>query len=201
MTSPPGAAGPPTTSGAGGTGTQLFVYGSLLDPGSLQGTLAHRRRAPEREVAVIHGWTRAWNCLSAKTFTLPGRGATRYRRVVMGLRPDDAGRSEGMVLQIDDRDLGEITRREQAYDLVDITDSVEAPPGRVQTFLPRSHNLRSRVTVPEPLVVERSYFATCCHGAAAHGLAAAEQELRASLDLELVDELQQVELRYLPAPP
>jgi hypothetical protein len=185
------------TSGSEKLDNLLWVYGSLMSVDSVLATLAPRRVVPHIEPLTVSGWRRTWNCLSAKTFQdTTGR---RVRRVVLGLEPEQAEQTRGVLLQLDEDDMAKIRARERAYDEVDITAHVERPPGRVVTFVPRSDRNRHLVAADLPLVVERAYYVTCRTGAQEHGLTDALRELEVTCDLELVDAAS--DIRYSPPEP
>lgn len=170
---------------------RLFVYGSLMEPGSRRATLAHRDGPAPAAVAVLDGWARAWNCLSARTFEVAGGPpGTVHRRLVLGLVRREGARCQGLILEVTDDDLRALAEREAAYHLVDVTVGLARPAeaGAVRAFVPRPRRTRDQVAVAEPLVVERSYLDRCRAGAAAHGLGAAARELQDALGpLPVVD--------------
>ena len=163
---------------------RVFVYGSLLHEPSLMRTLAHRAVAPPSCPYVLPGWERAWHVVSARTFVPVGDPAGRvHRRLVLGLHPADEARCEGLLADLTEADLAALAPREAAYELVEVGDD---DAGAVWAFVARIERVVGAAPVAEPLVVEQAYLDDCLAGCAAHGLRAADAELRSALgDLRL----------------
>jgi len=174
----------------------VFVYGSLMKMDSLMATL-ERHLIPGFETTELQGWRRAWNCVSAKTFASSSH-QQRVRRLVLGLQEDPTASCQGVLVQMTTADLARLRAREAAYDERDVTDSIDRPPGRVVTFVPKQDRIRGGVGVPEPLVIERSYIDVCVSGASEHGLKAAVAEVQDTGDVEVVDDPTEIQYSWPP---
>ncbi|WP_426572225.1 gamma-glutamylcyclotransferase family protein [Aquihabitans sp. McL0605] len=160
----------------------VFAYGSLMQPGSVLRTLAHRSAPPAAAPFVLHGWRRSWDVVSARTFALAGDPTGPiHRRLVLGLTADPDGACQGLVLRLTEPDVAALVGREAAYQLAEVGDVAGDGAGEaVWTFVPREGRRLGAVPVAEPLVVERAYLHECLDGATAHGLAAAAREIDAA---------------------
>ena len=80
-----------------------------------------RRTLPGKNIhswAVLKGYRR--------TFNKAGRRGYRY----LNLMPNPIFNVKGVLIQVSERDLEYLKRREEGYDLTDVTDSIEQKPTR-----------------------------------------------------------------------
>lgn len=80
---------------------------------SLQRTLPGKRIACW---AFLHGYKRAFN--------KAGRNNHRY----LNIKPEQNSKIEGVLIEVSQEELGELAKREQGYNLVDVTNQVDKKP-------------------------------------------------------------------------
>ena len=93
--------------------TYIFGFGSLMNEESLQRTL------PEKKIfswAILEGYKRAFN--------KAGRKGHRY----LNLKPDQNSQVKGVLIQVSEKELEELKRREEGYNLTDVTKQIETKP-------------------------------------------------------------------------
>ena len=158
---------------------QVFVYGSLLSAASLQRTLpcaSFDGCTP----FVLTGWERAWNVVSARTFSLADDPTGLvHRRLVLGLQPSPAGRCEGVLLLLHDDDVAVLDAREAAYELAAVGEEDDGTT--VWSYVPRPHRTTASDPSIEPRVIEQAYLDEYRAGLAHHGFTASEADLVTSL--------------------
>ena len=93
--------------------TYVFGYGSLMNAESLQTTL------PEKQITswtTLQGYRRAFN--------KAGRRGHRY----LNLKPDPTSHVTGVLVKVTEDELEALKRREEGYNMVDVTEQIEATP-------------------------------------------------------------------------
>ena len=162
----------------------LFAYGSLVSHGSLAATLGRRSSAVAAGVpAVLHGHRRAWNVGSNRE-SHPDRILTRAdgspftgTLAVLGLTPDPAARTNGVLYRLAAADLEALAVRERNYAPLDVTGAVRAPGLRaapsfeVVTFAPTVPALERLLEARDArtAVVRVGYVQAVAHAFAAVG--------------------------------
>lgn len=91
----------------------VFGYGSLMNEESLQKTLPGKKITAW---ATLKGYRRAFN--------KAGRRGHRY----LNLKPDQNAQVKGVLIQVAEYELEELKKREEGYNLVEITHQVEEMP-------------------------------------------------------------------------
>jgi len=93
--------------------TYIFGFGSLMNEESLQKTL------PGKTItswAILKGYRRAFN--------KAGRRGHRY----LNLKPDLISQVKGVLIQVTQPELEELKRREEGYNLTDVTNAITQKP-------------------------------------------------------------------------
>ena len=93
--------------------TYIFGFGSLMNEESLQRTL------PEKKITswtILKGYKRAFN--------KAGRKGHRY----LNLKQDQNSQVRGVLIQVNETELEGLARREEGYNLIDVTNQIQAKP-------------------------------------------------------------------------
>lgn len=91
----------------------VFGFGSLMNQESLQRTLPGK---PITGWAILKGYRRAFN--------KAGRRGHRY----LNLKPDPSSQVKGVLIQVTQDELEELKKREEGYNLVEVTNQIEQKP-------------------------------------------------------------------------
>lgn len=93
--------------------TYVFGFGSLMNEESLQRTLPGKKIT---SWATLKGYKRAFN--------KAGRKGHRY----LNLKLDQNSQVKGVLVQVNERELEELKRREEGYNLTEVTKQIETKP-------------------------------------------------------------------------
>lgn len=93
--------------------TYIFGYGSLMNRESLQETLPGKRAT---SWTMLQGYRRVFN--------KAGRRRHRY----LNLKSDPSSRVKGVLIKVTEDELDALIRREEGYDMVDVTEQIDPKP-------------------------------------------------------------------------
>jgi hypothetical protein len=134
----------------------VFGYASLVHDGG-PGLLTHLR-----------GMRRGWGVATDNTRGIPGYKMYLLRSdgsrpavfvAFLDLLPDPEGAVNGVCRPVGPDELEVLDRRERNYDRVDVTASIESPPGRVWAYLGSAAGRERRATARQAgtAVISRDY--------------------------------------------
>lgn len=118
--------------------TQVFVYGSLLEPQALQSTLPTVSLDAPRTTR-LHGFVRVFNVAfpndgsQADKAYFDAHGKRPPYVLFANLRVEPAGTVNGLVVELTDRELADLCERERRYRLLDVSTAID---GATQTATP-----------------------------------------------------------------
>ncbi len=161
----------------------VFGYASLVTDGG-----------PGAALTRLHGVRRAWGVATDNSRGIPGykmylRRSDGSRPLVfvafLDLLPEPAGSVSGVCRPVAPGELERLDRRERNYDRVDVTASIESPPGRVWAYVGSAEGRERlrRARAEGTAVVSRDYERKVHAGFRALGQAEYESFL-ASYSLE-----------------
>jgi cation transport regulator ChaC len=139
----------------------LFGYGSLVLPESAELTLGHPPGLMRS--ARLRGWKRRFsqrrdNLTCEKTFEIVGGRRPEW---ILGLNveqgEDEAGRVNGVVIELSETELDRLDIREIRYDRVEVTELVEGDelPERIVTYTAKEFHFAPEP--PEDAVILATY--------------------------------------------
>ena len=162
-------------------------------------------------VTCLRGRRRAWGVATDNTRGIPGYKMYLLRAdgsrpavfvAFLDLLPDPAGSVNGVCRRVSEEELEVLDRRERNYDRVDVTASIESPPGRVWAYLGSAEG-RARLREAREAgtaVVSRDYERKVHSGFRALGQAEYESFLSSySLDGLPVWDLERIDLPGAPS--
>jgi hypothetical protein len=141
----------------------LFVFGSLVDPASVERTLG--RSVELVAVTRLPGWRRRWstvrdNLASEKTFVRRSDGALFGHVLGLNLEPAEEGDEgpNGALLALSEEELLRLDVRELRYDRIEVTEHLDLPPGLDRGFAYTAKPAHHAPEPPDDAVVIASYL-------------------------------------------
>lgn len=152
--------------------TWVFGYGSLASPASLGRTLGRDvSLGDDAFPAVLDGFARRWNYGSPRdpfSWDVDGHRTDAGVLIFLGIVAAAGDRTNGVVAEVSDDELGALDRRERDYDRVEVTRAVawrngSAAAHRVVTYVPRPSSLDryERARDERRAAVRRAYWDLC----------------------------------------